>query len=84
MASRKGIHIYIRIYFMAVRNCIFFFFLRVRGTSLLTFSYIGERRNDRKLKCENIPFIVLTLIVRRAFVSDLFIFKPNSNLQPLG
>ena len=39
--------------------------LRVRGTSLLTCSYIGELRNGQKSICENEPFIVLTLVLRR-------------------
>ena len=31
---------------------------------MLTYSYIGELRNGRKLKCENKPFIVFILILR--------------------
>ena len=48
---------------MAVKNCTFFFSLRVRGMSLLTRSYIGELRNGRKFECENESFIVLILRV---------------------
>ena len=51
--------------------------LRVRGTSLLTCSYIGELRNGRKSKCENEPFssIVLTLILRRVLSSIFFLIQ---------
>ena len=64
MASRKGINIYIPEYYMAVRN-FFLFFSWVRGTFLLTCSYIGELRNSQKFKCENEPFIVLVLVLAR-------------------
>ena len=40
-------------------------YLWVRGTSLLTCSYIGELRNGRTFKCENKPFNVFILILRR-------------------
>ena len=63
MASRKCINIYIPKCFMAIRNCINIFVpLRVRGTSLLICAYIGKLRNEGKLKGENEPFIVLTLM----------------------
>ena len=68
MASRMSIHIYNPKYFMAVRNCIntlVIYYLKIFHTSLLTCSYIGELLNDRKLKCENLLFIVFILIVRR-------------------
>ena len=66
MATRNSIHIYIPKYFMASRNyCINIHSLRVRGTSLLTCSYIGELRNGRKFKREHKPFIVFVLILRR-------------------
>ena len=39
--------------------------LVVNGTSLLTRSYIGELRNGRKFKCENKPFIIFILILKR-------------------
>ena len=77
MASRKGININIPKYFMAVKNCINIFLLyglEVR-TSLLTCSYIGELRNGRKSKCENEPFIVLTLILRRVLSSFCFLIQ---------
>ena len=77
MARRKGINIYIPKYFMAIKKphtgtC--FCSLGVRGTSLLTCSYIGELCNCRKFKCKNEPFIVLILILRRV-LSSIFRFK---------
>ena len=39
--------------------------LLIKDTSLLTCSYIGELRNGRKFKCENEPFIVFILILKR-------------------
>ena len=39
--------------------------LLIKDTSLLTCEYVGELRNGRKLKCENKPFIVLNIILRR-------------------
>ena len=72
MASRMGIHTYIPKYFYGGQKLHkYVSSLRVRGTSLLTCSYIGELRNGRKSKCENAPFIVLTLILRR-FLSWIF------------
>ena len=66
MAIRKGIHIYIPLFFMAVRNCINIFVLDgFRGTFLLTCSYIGELRNGWKIKCEKEPFIVFVLVLSR-------------------
>ena len=43
----------------------YFSYLLTRGTSLLTCSYIGELRNGLEFKCENKPFIVFILILRR-------------------
>ena len=53
----------------------YFSFLLIKDASLLTCSYIGELRNGRKFKCENKPFIVVILILRRV----LFL-KFNLNL----
>ena len=39
--------------------------LLIKDTSLLTCQYIGELPNGRKFKCENKPFIVFILILRR-------------------
>ena len=39
--------------------------LLIKGTSLLTYSYIGKLGNDRKFECENKPFIVFILALRR-------------------
>ena len=62
MASRKSRNIHIPKYFMAVRNRInILVILQIRGTSLLTCSYIGELRNGRKFKWENKPFIAFIL-----------------------
>ena len=52
MASRKSRNIYISKCFMAVYVSV----------DLLC---IGELRNGRKFKCENKPFIVFILILRR-------------------
>ena len=37
----------------------YFSFLRIRGTSLLTCSYIGKLRNGRKFNCENEPLLTV-------------------------
>ena len=72
MACRKSMNICILKYFLAARNCINILLrsssLRVKGMSLLTCSYIGERRDGRKFKCENKPFIVFILILRRVLI----------------
>ena len=66
MASRKSIHIYISKHVTAVKNCINIFrSLLIKDTSLLTCSYIGELRHGRKFRCENKPFIIFILILRR-------------------
>ena len=67
MMSRKGIYIYIysEIFYGGQKLHKCFCSLRFRGTSLLTFSYIGELRNGWKFKCENEPFIVFILILKR-------------------
>ena len=78
MASRNGINIYIPNYFMVVKNCIkYSCSLWVKGTSLLTCSYIGEPRNGRKFKCENKPFIVLILVLRK----DLSYLKKKNQIE---
>ena len=41
-------------------------FLLNKDTSLSTCSFNDELLNDRKLKCENEPFIVFTFILERA------------------
>ena len=43
----------------------YFSSLLIRDTSLLTCLYIGELHNALKFKCENKPFIVFILILRR-------------------
>ena len=45
----------------------YFSSLLIRGTSLLTCSYIGELRNGWKFKYENKLFIIFILVVRRVF-----------------
>ena len=62
----------------------YFSSLQVRGTSLLTCSYIGELRNGRKFKRENKPFIISILFLRRVLFKIYLFLKFNSNLQPLG
>ena len=66
MVSRKSRNIYISKYFKAVRNYINILVLYlIRGTSLMSCSYIGELCNGEKFKCENKPFIVFILILKR-------------------
>ena len=66
MASRKSINTCILKYlWRSELHNKYFSSLWVRGTSLLTCSYIGEVRNGREFKCENKPFIVFILILRR-------------------
>ena len=75
MASRKGIepiYFYSEIFYGGQKLHKYFSSLRVRGTSLLTCSYIGELRNGRKFKCKNELFIVLFLILRRVLSYILF------------
>ena len=43
----------------------YFNFLLTKDMFLLNSLYIRELRNDRKLKCENVTFIVLILILRK-------------------
>ena len=43
----------------------YFSSLLIKDRSLLTCSYIGELRSDRKYQCENKPFIVVILILKR-------------------
>ena len=38
---------------------------RIRGTSLMTCSFIGELRNGQEFKCENKPFIIFALILSK-------------------
>ena len=42
--------------------------LLIKDTPLLTWSYIDELRNGRKLKCENKPFIIFILILLRPYI----------------
>ena len=41
---------------------------QIKDTSLFTCSYIGELRNGLKFKCDNKPFIVFILILRRVLL----------------
>ena len=68
MVSKKSRNIQFPKHFMAVRNCINILVPYSLGTSLLTYSYIGELRNGQKFKCENKPFIVFILILRRVLI----------------
>ena len=67
MASRKKEqkYLYSEIFYGNQKLHKYFSSSLIRGTSLLTCSYIGELRDGRKLKCENKPFIVFILILRR-------------------
>ena len=66
MASRKSRYIYIPKHFYGGQKFHnYFSSLLIRGMSLLTCSYIGELRNDWKLKCEKKPFVVFILVLRR-------------------
>ena len=58
-------YLYSEIFYGSQKMHKYFCYLRVRGTSLLTCSYIDEVCNSRKFKCEHEPFIVLTLILIR-------------------
>ena len=81
MASRKGMHVYIPKYFMAVKNCVP---SRVRSTSQLTCSFTGVLLmcSGRKFESQDDqPFIVFILI--QGFCLR-FVKKKKSNLQPLG
>ena len=52
----------------------------IRGTSLLTYWYIGKLRNRQKVKCENEPFIVLIYILTRVLSNIIcfyYIFRTN-------
>ena len=62
MASRKSINTYnSEKNYGGQKLHKYFCSSRIRGTSLLTCSYIGEVRNGRKFKCENEVFILLVL-----------------------
>ena len=50
---------------------------------MLTCSCIGELRNGRKFKCENEPFIVLILILRRV-LSQIVFFSVQIKLTVVG
>ena len=65
MASRTSIYFYSEIFYGGPKLHKYFSSFLIRGTSLLTYSYIGELRNGRKFKCGNKPFIVFILILRR-------------------
>ena len=68
MASRNGIgstYLYSELFYSGQKLHKHFCSLRVRGTSLVTSSYIGELCNGLKFNCESGPFIVLILILRR-------------------
>ena len=67
MARRRSINIntkYVEIIYGGQKMHKCFRSSLIRGTFLLTCSYIGELRNGQKFKCENKPFIVFILILR--------------------
>ena len=61
-------YLYSKIFYGGQKLHKYFSSLRVRGTSLLTCSYIGELRNGRKFKCENEPFFVFILTLRKVLI----------------
>ena len=62
MASRKSTNTYnSEIFYGGQKLHKYFCSTRIRGTSLLTCSYIGEVRSGRKFECENEVFILLVL-----------------------
>ena len=61
----------------------YFCSLRVRGTSLLTCSYIGELRNGPKFKCKNEAFTVLIFIRNRVLFQICF-FLIQFNFTAVG
>ena len=65
-------YLYSKIFYAGQKLHKYFSFLLIRGTSLLTSSYIGEIRNGRKFKCEKKPFIAFTLSLRRVSFSFFF------------
>ena len=58
-------YIYFEIFYGGQKLHKYFRSLLIKDTSLLTCWYIGELRNGRKFKCENKPFIVFILILKR-------------------
>ena len=87
MASRKGLNIYIPKYFLAARNCVhtYFCFLGVRGTSLLTCSYIDELRHGRKIICEMNASSYIFNFLEGFCLRFVFILSSiRTYVQPLG
>ena len=64
--QKEHTYLYSEIFYGGQELYKYFSASRVRGTSLLACSYIGELRNSRIFKCENKPFIVFILILKRA------------------
>ena len=58
-------YLYFRICYGCPKLHKYFRSLLIKDTSLLTCSYNGELRYDRKFKCEIIPFTIFILILRR-------------------
>ena len=61
-------YLYSEIFYDGQKLHKYFSYLLIRGTSLLTWSFIGELRNDWKFKCENKPLIVFILILKRVIL----------------
>ena len=64
-------YLYFEIFYGGQKLYKYFRSLLIKDTSQLTCKYIGELQNGRKFKCEDKPFIVFFLILRRVFVLDL-------------
>ena len=58
-------YLYLEIFYGGQKLYKTFRSLLIKDTALLTRLRIGELRNGRKFKCENKPFIVFILILRR-------------------
>ena len=69
MASEKRTkYSYFKICYGCQKLHKYFRSLLIKDTSLLTYPYIAELRNGREFKCENKPFILFILILRRVLV----------------
>ena len=68
-------HLCSEIFYGSQKLHTYFCSLRVRGTSLLIYSCIGELRNGRKFKYENKPFIVLIITLRRVLSCFFFLIQ---------
>ena len=75
-ASRKSRSIYIPKSYTSMGHKLrkYFTSVLIKDTSLLTCSYTGELRNDRKFKSENKPFIAFILVLKKSFALHFILF----------